>query len=130
MSQQGKTFFKPDISEFLKYESNDYFTPTEFSQRVFRFLCDELQLDAQTAATLLVKSEWLFRIEERMRAQTDLLEAYHVQLRNTEQANAYFQLLSDLSNTTHKWANCGHTPISLWEARQKESLKAFNTEEA
>lgn len=111
--QQGKQFYIPSKSELLKYESDNYYEATDFTRKLQEYLCKQLQMNPFSADAMLRKLSWLIRIEARNQDQMDLLEEFDVQLNDMRQANEFMMLLSDMSNNTRKWANCGYTPIEL-----------------
>lgn len=118
--QQGKQFYIPTEPELLRYESDNYYEATDFTRNMQEYLCKQLQMNVFSADALLRKLSWVIRTEEKNQQQMDLLEEFHVQLSGMKQANEFMMLLSDMSNNTRKWANCGYTPMELHNKFEEE----------
>lgn len=118
--QRGKQFYIPGESELLKYESDDYYEATDFTRKLQEYLCKQLHMNPFSADALLRKLSWLIRIEGGTQEQMDLLEEFHVLLSDMKQASEFLMLLSDMSNNTRKWANCGYTPMELCKKFEDE----------
>ena len=52
-------------------------------------------------------------IEDKNQESMDILEKYNVNFKNSNDLFAVFQMISELSNNTRKWANCGFTPMEM-----------------
>ena len=55
--QHGKSFFIPDKSDLLKYENDDYYEVTDFTRKLQKHLCQQLQMNPFSADDSLQSGE-------------------------------------------------------------------------
>lgn len=116
--QQGKKYYMPTEGELLNYLDPDYYEKTPESERVYQYLRITLSLDQENAEKFMQRVTWMMRIDVPINKILDVLNDFHLVLKDLDQANEFLWLISDLSNHTRKWSNCGHTPTELlsgWE---------------
>lgn len=115
--QQGKKYYMPTNVELLYYLDPDYYEKTRESEQVYQYLRITLKLNQEDADKSMKKVTWMMRIDEPIVKVMDVLNDFQLVLHGLDQANEFLWLMSDLSNHTRKWSNCGFTPEELFKVR-------------
>jgi hypothetical protein len=115
--QQGKKYYMPTNVELLNYLDPDYYEKTLESERVYQYMRITLKLKQEDADEFMKKVTWMMRIDEPIVKVMDVLNDFQLVLHGLDHANEFLWLMSDLSNHTRKWSNCGFTPEELYKGR-------------
>jgi hypothetical protein len=115
--QQGKKYYMPTDKELLNYIDPDYYPNTPESERVYQYMRITFKLNQEDAVKFMKKVTWMMRIDEPIDQVLDVLNDFQLVIHDLDQANEFLSLMSDLSNHTRKWSNCGFTPEELYKER-------------
>ena len=120
--QQGKKYYMPTDKELLNYIDPDYYEKTPESERVYQYLRITLKLNHEDADKFMKIVTWMMRVDDPIPKVMNVLDNFQLVLQDIDQAKEFLLLISDLSNHTRKWSNCGFTPDELftgWEVTRE-----------
>ncbi len=113
--QSDKKYYVPAKEELLKWVDERYYSTTPQSDKLQDILLSKFGVSPLAINSLIYKLFHSILIDERMQAQSDILEKYHVfDKSSADDFNKFFvETFTDYANNTRRWANCGFTPIEI-----------------
>lgn len=124
--QRGKEWYAPPIEEFLCYADDDYYEQTEpvkALRALFKSVCVGFMEHGERSTPMQQREGLLSDLHQTILLSGDLSEMFaiisdwHVKMDKVEKAsggmNALLAMLTNMSNATRLWANCGWTPLEM-----------------
>lgn len=112
--QKGKQYKSLPKAEFLKYADPDYYPVTPARTAMLKYLrrrASSLSLPAESFCTAIQE---IIVIDAPMQEVINIVEAEGLVFNKHWDIGEFAALYKDLNNTTHKHANCGHTPNEMF----------------
>lgn len=113
--QEGKKYYVPEKDELLKWTEERYFPITPQSEELKDTFLNKFKVTSLAIGSLMYELFHSILIDERMQAQSDIMDKYHVFDKCT--VADYNKFLSkvyiEYVNNTRHWANCGFTPMEM-----------------
>jgi len=117
--QQGKKYYVPTEVELLSRADPTFYEQTPEAESLYKHLCEKLKVDRLTADKFLGKLITTLMREDHLQSLMTLLDEFQIELINIRQANELLGFITNLSNHTRMWSNCGFTPdemIRNWQS--------------
>ena len=111
--QQGKKYYMPTEEQVTKRIDANYYEKTPYTDALETTLVKKHGVSPMVIGSLMRDIIWSIIIEDKNQESMDRLEKYNVNFKNSNDLFAVFQMISELSNNTRKWANCGFTPMEM-----------------
>ena len=112
--QKGKQYKILPKAEFLKYSDPDYYPVTPARTAMLKYLqrkSAKLSLPADDFCTCIQE---IIVIDAPMQEVINIVESEGLEFNKYWEIGEFAALYKDLNNTTHKHANCGHTPDEMF----------------
>ena len=112
--QKGKQYKVLPKAEFLKYADPDYYPVTPARTAMLKYLrrrASSLSLPVESFCTAIQE---IIVIDAPMQEVINIVEAEGLVFNKHWDIGEFAALYKDLNNTTHKHANCGHTPNEMF----------------
>lgn len=112
--QKGKEYKVFPKAEFLKYADPDYYPVTPARTALLKYLrrrASSLSLSVESFCTAIQE---IIVIDAPMQEVINIVEAEGLVFNKYWDIGEFAALYKDLNNTTHKHANCGHTPNEMF----------------
>ena len=112
--QKGKQYKSLPKAEFLKYADPDYYPVTPVRTAMLKYLrrrASSLSLPVESFCTAIQE---IIVIDAPMQEVINIVEAEGLVFNKHWDIGEFAALYKDLNNTTHKHANCGHTPNEMF----------------
>ena len=112
--QKGKQYKSLPKAEFLKYADPDYYPVTPARTAILKYLrrrASSLSLPVESFCTAIQE---IIVIDAPMQEVINIVEAEGLVFNKHWDIGEFAALYKDLNNTTHKHANCGHTPNEMF----------------
>ena len=112
--QKGKQYKILPKAEFLKYADPDYYPVTPARTAMLKYLrcrASSLSLPVESFCTAIQE---IIVIDAPMQEVINIVEAEGLVFNKHWDIGEFAALYKDLNNTTHKHANCGHTPNEMF----------------
>ena len=112
--QKGKQYKSLPKAEFLKYADPDYYPVTPARTAMLKYLrrrASSLSLPVESFCTAIQE---IIVIDAPMQEVINIVEAEGLVFNKHWDIGEFAALYKDLNNTTHKHANCGHTPNEMF----------------
>jgi len=112
--QKGKPHKVLPKAEFLKYADPDYYPVTPARSAMLKYLqrrAAKLSMSVDTFCTCIQE---IIVIDAPMQEVIKIVEAEGLVFNKHWDIGEFAALYKDLNNTTHKHANCGHTPSEMF----------------
>lgn len=117
--QKGKPYKILSKSEFLKYADPDYYPVTPARTAMLKYLqrrAAKLTLPVEDFCTAIQE---IIVIDAPMQEVINIVEVEGLVFNKHWDIGEFAALYKDLNNTTHKHANCGHTPNEMFALSDK-----------
>lgn len=117
--QKGKQYKILPKAEFLKYADPDYYPVTPARTAMLKYLqrrSAKLSLPADDFCTCIQE---IIVIDAPMQEVVNIVESEGLVFNKYWDIGEFAALYQDLNNTTHKHANCGHTPNEMFAMSDK-----------
>lgn len=113
--QGNKKFYVPDKEELLNWVNEKYCPITPQSEKLKEVLMTKFKVSPLAIGSLMYELFHSVLIEERMQAQSDILDKYNVFNKSSvDDFNTFFtDIFMGYVNNTRRWANCGFTPNEM-----------------
>jgi hypothetical protein len=112
--QQGKKYYIPTEEELLCRADEGFYEETPEVNSLYHYLCYTLKTSPLIADRFLVKLIRSLIADRRLHDLMTLLDEFHIELRDIDQANEMLGYILNLSNHTRMWSNCGFTPDEMF----------------
>ena len=112
--QKGKQYKVLPKAEFLKYADPDYYPVTPARTAMLKYLrrrASSLSLPVESFCTAIQE---IIVIDAPMQEVINIVETEGLVFNKHWDIGEFAALYKDLNNTTHKHANCGHTPNEMF----------------
>lgn len=119
--QGDKKYYVPEKEELLKWVNEKYCPVTPQSEKLKETLLHKFNISPLAIGSLMFELFHSVLIDERVQAQSDILDKYKVfDKSSVADFNEFFcKAFIEFANNTRRWANCGFTPQEM-----RDSLKS------
>lgn len=114
-SQQGKPFYVPKKTQFLKYADDFYFEEMPYNTAMLDFLAKNFKLNDEKCSILfycILLSEQ--KISGAVVNMPERLTELGYELKSQKALEDFMEIYNDFHNNTRLWCNRGHTPEELF----------------
>lgn len=117
--QKGKPYKNLPKAEFLKYADPDYYPVTPARSAMLKYLQRRTAKLALPVEDFCTAIQEIIVIDAPMQEVINIVEAEGLVFNRYWDIGEFAALYKDLNNTTHKHANCGHTPNEMFTMSDK-----------
>ncbi|CAH0120150.1 hypothetical protein PAE9249_02663 [Paenibacillus sp. CECT 9249] len=114
-NREGKPFYIPPKSEFLKYADDQYFEMTPQLTALKKYVSEHLCKDQQMVEYLIDDVQLACSMEAPLQDIIYEFERRDIIFDTMKQAEKVVSLITDIHNHTRLWRNAGHTAMELRE---------------